>query len=731
MMNSVSALSTATLEEVAENSDQMIWLRDPQSRQFFYISPAYEKIWGRSVQSLYEDPLSWREAIHPEDKEKVLTVVGKQENHNVTYRIIRPDGTIRWVTARVFSIRDSTGEVIRMAGIVADVTEQRQVESALHESEERLRQIAENANQVIWLQEVGKPIVLYINPAYEKISGRSLASVYAAPDSWHELIHPEDRERVIQEFSSTPTGEPLVFRIVRDDGVMKWISLQGFPIRDSSGKPIRVAGIATDVTDQLETEKALRESERRFRELAENIEQVFWLWNPSGVVYVSKAYETLWGRSCDELYRKPYSWRDSIHPEDRKRVVSEVRGMPTKRLDLEYRIIRPDGELRWIRDRVFPLADEDGRITRFAGVTDDITKYKAAEAALRESEVRFRQLAENIEEVFWTWTREPVQLLYVSPAYERIWGRDRESLYKDPLSWRQAVHPEDREHVIQAVTGPPEARVDMSYRIIRPDGEVRWMRERIFPIAGKNGSVVRWIAVTDDITENKQAEEALKLANRRLQVLSRRRIQVQEEERKRLAVELHDQLGQTLTAIQLSLEATKRNNRGPKRADQLKQATDLINQMMQEVRRMSLGLRPPVLDDLGLVAALRSLLTESAKQSGWTVEFREPKKFSLPDDEVATACFRIVSEALTNIIRHANAKNVSMEIATADEQFAVKISDDGVGFDMTESEKRIQRDHLGLVGMNERASAVGGTFRCRSGTASGTEITIVLPFHAT
>src|ERR1700693_6493746 len=95
MMNSVSALSTATLEEVAENSDQMIWLRDPQSRQFFYISPAYEKIWGRSVQSLYEDPLSWREAIHPEDKEKVLTVVGKQENQNETYRIIRPDGTDR------------------------------------------------------------------------------------------------------------------------------------------------------------------------------------------------------------------------------------------------------------------------------------------------------------------------------------------------------------------------------------------------------------------------------------------------------------------------------------------------------------------------------------------------------------------------------------------------------------------------------------------------------------
>jgi len=730
-MNSVSAFSTATLEEVAENSDQMIWVRDSQSRQFFYISPAYEKIWGRSVQSLYQNPLSWREAIHPEDKEKVLAVVGKQENHNVTYRIIRPDGASRWVTARVFAIRDSAGEVIRMAGIVADVTEQRQVESALHESEERLREIAENTNQVIWLQVAGKPTVLYINPAYEKISGRSLTSVYAAPDSWHELIHPEDRERVIQEFSSIPTNEPLVFRIVRDDGVMKWISLRGFPIRDSSGKPIRIAGIAIDVTDQLETERALRESERRFRELAENIEQVFWLWNPSGVVYVSKAYETIWGRSREELYRKPFSWRDSVHPEDRERVVRVLTSAPAERNDIEYRIIRPDGELRWIRDRVFPLIDQDGKVTRYAGVTDDITKYKVTEASLRESELRFRQLAENIEVVYWIWTREPVQLLYVSPAYERIWGQDRQTLYKDPLSWRQAVHPDDRERVIQGVTGPPDVRVDMNYRIVRPNGEIRWMRERIFPIAGENGSVTRWIALTDDVTENKQAEEALKLANRRLQILSRRRIQVQEEERRLLAIELHDQMGQTLTATRLALEAAKRVRRGPKREQQLKQATDLIDQMMQQVRRMSFDLRPPILDDLGLVAALRSLLTESAQHNGWAMEFREPAKFQIPDDEVATACFRIVLGALNNVMRHAKARKVLMEIQAAEKDFTVKICDDGVGFDMAESEKRIQRDHLGLVGMHERATGVGGTFQCRAAPGAGTEITIVLPFHAT
>ncbi|HSS97236.1 MAG TPA: PAS domain-containing protein [Terriglobales bacterium] len=604
-MNLSSPLSfSEALREVAENSDQMIWLRDSDTRQFFYISPAYEKIWGRSVESLYEDPLSWREAVHPEDRETVSAAMAKQENYNITYRVIRPDGAIRWVTARIFAIKDQTGEPTRMAGILADVTEQREIERAFYETEERLRQIAENLDQVIWLQDTA-PTLLYINPAYEKVSGRSLATLRSHPDSWRELVHPEDRERVFASARTSPSGEALVFRIVRDDGHIRWISLRTFPIPNAAGEIRRLAGIATDVTQQLEIERALRESERRSRELAE-----------------------------------------------------------------------------------------------------------------------------NIEEVFWTWTREPMQLLYVSPAYERIWGRDRESLYKSPLSWRETIHPDDREHVVQAITGPAEARVDMEYRIFRPQGEIRWMRERIFPIRGESGSIERWIAVTDDITVQKQAADALKMANRRLQVLSRRRIQVQEEEHKLLAIELHDQLGQTLTATQLALEASKRARRTSDRARQLRQATDLINQMMQQVRRMSFNLRPPVLDDLGLVAALRSLLAESAQQSGWVTQFRAPEKFPTPDDEVATACFRIVLEALANVTRHAKAKKVRMELQATERQFTVSVVDDGMGFNMAESEKRIQRDHLGLVGMNERASAVGGTFCCESAPGGGTQITVSLPFHA-
>src|SRR4029077_14812743 len=218
------------------------------------------------------------------------------------------------------------------------------------------------------------------------------------------------------------------------------------------------------------------------------------------------------------------------------------------------------------------------------------------------------------------------------------------------------------------------------------------------------GTPSRWTAVTDDITENKKAEEALEMANRRLRILSRRRVQVQEEERKFLAIELHDQMGQMVTATKLALEGAKRAKGTTERTRQLQQATELLDQMVQQIRRMSFDLRPPVLDDLGLVPALRSLLTECAQQSGGIAEIQEDENLPPPDDEVATACFRIILEALSNVMRHAKAKRVSVEIQSKQQEFTVRVSDKGVWFDMAKPEKSIRRDHLGWVGRSERAS---------------------------
>ena len=257
-------------------------------------------------------------------------------------------------------------------------------------------------------------------------------------------------------------------------------------------------------------DEGLRESEERFRQMAENIDDVFWMTNREldQLLYVSPAYETIWGRTCASLYASPIQWLEVIHPEDRERVQKAATNLVvTGSYEQDFRIVRPDGSIRWIHDRAFPVKGKSGKVYRIAGVARDITERKKVEARLNENEDRFRQLAENVNEVFWMTNLKQDQLLYISPAYETIWGRTCASLYASPSQWLEAVHPEDRERVLQAamnqaVTGTYE----QDFRIVRPDGTIRWIHDRGFPVRNDAGEVYRLAGVATDITERKQAD---------------------------------------------------------------------------------------------------------------------------------------------------------------------------------------------------------------------------------
>ncbi len=155
----------------------------------------------------------------------------------------------------------------------------------------------------------------------------------------------------------------------------------------------------------------------------------------------------------------------------------------------------------------------------------------------------------------------------------------------------------------------------------------------------------------------------------------------------------------------------------------------VLNQILRQVRQMTMDLRPAALDDLGLVPALRLVLDDYARRAGWHMQFSGDAKLERADAEVETACFRITLEALTNILRHARARKVSLELCRTADSLHLIVRDDGVGFDLADAEKRVERDRLGLVGMRERATGVGGAFECRSVIGKGTEVHAFLPFH--
>ncbi|MGC3958965.1 MAG: PAS domain-containing protein [Verrucomicrobiota bacterium] len=202
-------------------------------------------------------------------------------------------------------------------------------------------------------------------------------------------------------------------------------------------------------------------------------------------------------------------WTERVHPDDLARVTNQLATLPIEPLFVaEYRFRHKSGHYVWIFDRGVMSRDAQGRVTRIIGIMWDITARKRAEEHLRENEERFRQLAENIQEVFWMTDLSKKQMIYISPGYEKIWGRPCAELYHNAYLWLEAIHPDDRDRITFAIqTKQPFGRYDEEYRILRPDGSLRWIRDRAFPVTNAEGQIYRIVGIAEDITRHRELEE--------------------------------------------------------------------------------------------------------------------------------------------------------------------------------------------------------------------------------
>jgi signal transduction histidine kinase len=226
-----------------------------------------------------------------------------------------------------------------------------------------------------------------------------------------------------------------------------------------------------------------------------------------------------------------------------------------------------------------------------------------------------------------------------------------------------------------------------------------------------------------DITKRKQAEGKLKQSRQRLQVLSRRLVEVQETERRHLARELHDEIGQALTVTEMNLQALLASPGTDALAPRLKQSLEVVERVQEQVHDLSLNLRPSMLDDLGLEPALRWLTKRQAALAGLQAEVRADPLEQRLDPMIETECFRVAQEALTNVVKHAKARTVSVELSRSDEQIHLWVRDDGVGFDVASvREQAVRGASLGLLSMEERATLAGGGLQYHASPGEGTEV---------
>ncbi len=463
------------------------------------------------------------------------------------------------------------------------------------------------------------------NKAAEKIYGYSASEVIGRPIT---ILCPPRRQKEIRQILARVRAGEFIERFettrLRKDGSEISISLTMSPVKNSKGEIIGASAISSDITEQRRIQFALQASEKLFRELVENIDEVFWLTDPDNtkMFYVGPAYERVFGRSRASLYAAPKSWMDCVDPEDKAHVFAAMGRQPcTKAHDLTYRITRPDGAVHWIRDRGFPVHDESGAVVHFAGLADDITQAKHAEEALRarESELAKAQRVAKIG----SWRLDlPTDTIHWSDELYRIFEITKSDL-TNYQSFLDRVHPDDRELVSQASARARKSgtKFDIEYRIVAKNGKVKVIREEGLASRDDQGNVKQLFGVAQDVTERVRAERTLRKTNLRLRRLSRRYLQVQEDEEKHLARELHDQIGQALTATKLSILSAKRARDRETKARRLDDAIALVDQTLLQVRQLTLYLRPHALDDLGLVPALRLVLHDYAKRGHWDVTF--------------------------------------------------------------------------------------------------------------
>lgn len=365
-------------------------------------------------------------------------------------------------------------------------------------------------------------------------------------------------------------------------------------------------------------------------------------------------------------------------------------------------IVSP-GEIRgWERT---PITPDQVRICQAVAEQVAVTIENARlYEALRESEEWFRQLAENIHEVFWVVSPEG-RLIYISPACEEIVGRPRYSLYKQPRSFLNAIHPEDRERVILTSKKQFRGELDELFRIVRPDGSVCWVRGRAFPIQNELGEVYRIVGLLEDVTMRKETELAVA------------------EERSRIARHIHDGIIQELSSLGLSIDyCIKEAERDPATVHQeLAKIRDLLRHNIRELRHIILALPPVDLEKQGLIPALEHYICEWSKRTGIQTHVSivgQPVELS---PGVQTDLWRVMQESLNNVRKHAAAHQVwvtlDMSPATV---VSLTVRDDGQGFDIAVT--WVRSGGLGLISqMRERAEASGGSLEIHSAPGEGTE----------
>jgi PAS domain S-box-containing protein len=616
------------------------------------------------------------------------------------------------------------------------------------ETADRYRHLVElSPDGILILHDGG---IAHLNPAARRLLGASTQTQLLG-QSFVDLLQPEGQSTArhhLAEWLKGSATPPFEAQLVRLDSAHSGgpcppvavvdVEIAGAacpPWKDvhdvndvndvNRGNDLRgVQIVVRDITSRRRAEAALRESEERLTLAFAGAQEGVWDWNlETGVVVYSPRWKQMVGYADDEIEPGVGAWERLLHPEDvaRARKVNDDVTHGAGTYEMEVRLRHKDGHYIDVLSRGYPVRrTPDGAVVRIVGTHLDLTERKRAEATLRESEERLTLAFAGAQEGVWDWNLETGAVVY-SARWTEMLGYAQHEIQPHVAAWERLLHPDDVDRARQAHdrVAQGEPTYEGEFRLRHKDGHYVHVLSRGFPVRRQpGGPVVRIVGTHLDLTDRRRAE-----AERARTELLARLVFAQEDERRRIAREMHDQFGEELTALTHRIAALKHACGGSAEMQEHVAALEqLAQQLDRDVDQLVWELRPTALDDLGLRAALGNYIQDWSKRVGISVELHTSGLLHdrLPS-ETETTLYRIAQEALTNVARHSRAANVEVILERRRDHVLLIVEDDGVGFDVGEA---APTQGFGLLGMQERASLVGATLQIESAAGRGTTILV-------
>lgn len=662
--------------------------------------------------------------IHPEDRERVLRALSesrqKHEHYYAEFRLLLPDGTVRWVDDRGENQYAKNGEPEQTVGTAVDITERKQAEEALKQSERKFSSVFQQSPLAISIKSINDQRYVEVNETYEHLTGwRRDEVIGRSPLDIGLWVDPDQREEFIKRLRAEGTIRNYEAQIRRRDGQIR-TTLGSAEIIECNGEPC-ILSVFADVTDLKLAEEAERASESRFRQFFDTLPEYCFMTSANGeILDANPAACKALGYEREELIGKPLSAIYALGSLSKMVDLLEKWQKTGTLHDEGMTILMKGGQTRTVLLNAGSVRDTNGNLLYSTTVMVDVTERQQAEAALRESEERFRLVA-NAAPVM-IWMSGPDKLCnYFNQPWLKFTGR---SIHEElGNGWAEGVHPDDLEGCLKTYVTAFDQRepFEMEYRLRRHDGEYRWIFDHGVPRFNPDGSFTGYIGSCLDVTDRKLAQEALSGMSRKL-------IEAQEQERTWIARELHDDINQRIALVSVNLERLQRDisSSAPGAGWRFDELREQLSDLGRDIQALSHHLHSSKLEYLGLVTAAASFCKELSEEHGVKVEFHSENIPKQLPREAALCFYRVLQESLQNALKHSGSKHFEVWLKGTPSEIELTVRDSGVGFD---PEGAVRGYGLGLTSMRERLKLVEGKLSFDSHPGQGTVIRATAPLN--